>query len=241
MVVNPILIGMLGLETLARYNMAKLTPHFPANWRTLSAHNIRTGSCLFDLTWARNPGVTTLVVQAKPTTDVVGKGQELCDLIFNPAFSTRARVTRATLDGKEVQFQLKPSANDQHALAEFKFGYTPRTLQFSVQNDFAVSYDSSLPSLGSASRDLHILSETWSPSHDRLTINLSGIAGEQYFIDVSDVQQITSIDGGELLKTDSFLGRIHVRMPDGAPNTFINSAVTIKFVEKHRGAKNSKP
>jgi glycogen debranching enzyme len=243
MVVNPILRGMLGLETHAYHNtnMAKLTSHFPANWRTLSARNIRTGSCLFDLTWTRDPGVTTVVVQAKPITGVVGKGEEPCDLGFNPAFSMRAKVTRATLDGKEVQFHFQPSANDQHYLAELKFGYTPRALRFFVQNDFAVSYDSSLPNLGTASRDLHILSEAWSPFHDRLTLNVSGIAGEQYFLDVSDVQQIASIDGGELLKTDSFLGRIRVRIPDGAPDTFINSAVTIKFVEKHHATKNSKP
>ena len=241
MVVNPILTGMLGLETLARHNMVKFTSHFPANWRTLSARDIRTGSCLFDLTWTRDPGVTTVVVQAKPTTGVVGKGEEPCDLLFNPAFSMRAKVTRATLDGKEVQFNLKPSANDQHALAEFKFGYTPRTLRFFVQNDFAVSYESSLPNLGTASRNLHILSEAWSPSRDRLTINLSGVASEQYFLDVSDVQQIASIDGGELLETDSFLGRIHVRIPDGAPNTFVNGTITIHFVEKGHSAKNSKP
>ena len=241
MVVNPILRGMLRLETDATHNTASLTPHLPADWRTFSTRNIGAGSCLFDLTWTRDPGVVTVVVQARPADSGGGNSLSPCFLSFVPAFSPRAKVTRATLDGKDMPIHLVPTPDDQHVVVQFDFGYTPRTLRFFVQNDFRVSYNSSLPKIGAPSRELHILSEAWSPSHDRLTLNLSGTAGEQYFLDVSDVQQITSIDGGELLKTDSFLGRISVRIPDGAPNTFVNSTVTIHFVEKRNRGKNSKP
>ncbi len=241
MVVNPILRGMLGLDANAIRNTLKLSPHLPANWRTLSARNIRAGSCVFDLTWMRDPSVTTVVVRAKPTSDGVGNKEKPCDLGFVPAFSLRATVTRVTLDGKDVQFYLEPSVTDQHARVEFDVGDAPRTLRYFVQNDFAVSYEPSLPNLGAASDGLHILTEEWTQSRDQLTLHLSGIANHEYFLSVSDPLQVASVDGGELVGRDSASPQIRVRIPNGAPNTFVNSSLTIHLVSKHRTAKNSRP
>jgi glycogen debranching enzyme len=239
MVVNPILRGMLGLEVNAIHNTVKLSPHLPANWRTLSVRNIRAGSCRFDLTWMRDTDSTTLVAQAQLAG--AGTRQEPCNLAFAPAFSLRANITRATLDGKDVQFYLEPGANDQHALVKFDLAYPPRTLRLFVRNDFAVSYDSALPDLGGVSHNLHIVSEDWTSVRDQLTLHFSGIANDEYFLGVSDVLQIASIDGGELVGRDSPSPRIRVRLPDGAPDTFVNSSLTIHFVANRRAAKNSRP
>jgi hypothetical protein len=115
------------------------------------------------------------------------------------------------------------------------------TIRIRLSDDFSVSYDSPLPSHGSASHALHIVSEEWSPAGDQLTLALSGIAARDYFLNISDARQILSVDGGELLKTDLFPSRLRVHFPDGPPNTFVNSTVTIRFTPKHSGGKKSKP
>ncbi|MGA2421479.1 MAG: hypothetical protein ABSG69_15490 [Candidatus Acidiferrum sp.] len=241
--VNPILRGMLGLTVNPVHGTITFSPHPPASWTSFSANDIRS-DCTIALNWSRNAESITLVVKRReiegPPIVVVGRMRVGCSLTFSSAVSLRAKVTRVTLDGKDVFFHVEANANDQHVQLEFASD-APHTVKVFFVKDFAVSYDSSLPNLGSASRDLHILSEVWSPSRDRLSINLSGIAGQQYFLDASGVQQIASIDGGELLKTDSFLGRIRVRIPEGPPNTFVDSSITIHFVEKYNSRKNPKP
>ena len=124
---------------------------------------------------------------------------------------------------------------------EFDVGAAPRTLRYFVQNDFAVSYDSNLPNLGSASDGLHILAEEWTQSGDRLTLHLSGIANHEYFLNVSDPLQVASVDGGKLVGRDSASPQIRVRIPNGAPNTFVNSSLTIHLASKRRSSTNSRP
>jgi len=236
MVVSPILRGMLGLATDAAAGTITLAPHIPADWNSFSAQNIRAGNCLIDFVYSRTPESITLVAKRKrdATNDT---GAKVCTLDFAPALSLRATVSGASLDGRALPIHTKTNADDQHALAHATLHLGTNTIIIHLQNDFAVSYDSSLPHLGRASSDLHILSEEWTPSRDRLTLNLAGIAGREYFLTPSDIGQVAAIDGGELLKS----GQIRVRFPEGAPNAFVNTVVHIHFHEKYRGSKNSQP
>ena len=235
MVVNPILRGMLGLETDAATQTIRLAPHLPANWTFFSAQNIVAGNCAIDLTYARAPELITVSLQRKG-----GDAAKECTFIFELPISWRARVDNVDLDGHSLGFRVLPKFHHQHLSMGATLHSGLNIVRIRLRDDFSVSYDSFLPSLGSASRELHILSEESSWSSDHLTLHLSGIAGHEYFLNVSDPRQIHSVDGGELLKTNSGVGQIRVRIPDGAPNTFVNGVVTIHFVEKHRGAKNSK-
>jgi glycogen debranching enzyme len=239
MVVNPILRGMLGIDIDARHNTAELAPHPPAGWRTFSARDIPGGSCLFDVTWARDPRATTVQVQVKAGHNGSGSAQT-CNFRFVPAFSLRASVTGATLDGKTATFHLEPGIQDQHALADLELVPGQHTLRIFVQDDFSVSYDSILPALGTASAELHILSQEWSGSRDALVLHLSGIANREYFLTASDPQQIASVDGGDVSQTGSHVGQVHLRMPNGAAGSYVNGSVTIHLTAKHRGAQHSR-
>jgi glycogen debranching enzyme len=236
MVVSPILRGLLGLETDARAQRITIAPHIPANWNLFSIKNIVEGNCAIDVAFARTSDTITLSVQRENRESSIG-----CTLIFDPAISLRAHVNSADLDGHPLNFRVVPNADDQHIDIGAPLHAGVNTIRIRVSDDFSVSYDSSLPNLGSASRDLHILSEIWSGSRDRLTLNLSGISGEQYLLDASDMRQIAGIDGGEIVKGDPGPPRIQVRIPNIAHGTFVNSAVTFRFIAKHPGTRISKP
>jgi glycogen debranching enzyme len=236
MVVSPILRGMLGLETDARAQRITIAPHIPANWNLFSLKNIVAGNCAIDVAFARTSDTITLSVHRENRESSMG-----CSLIFDPAISLRAHVNSADLDGHQLNFRVVPNADDQHIDIATPLHAGVNTIRIRVSDDFSVSYDSSLPNLGSASRGLHMLSEIWSGARDRLTLNLSGISGEQYLLDASDMRQIAGIDGGEIVKGDPGPPRISVRIPDVAPGTFVSSAVTFRFVAKHHGAQISKP
>ncbi|HZC65838.1 MAG TPA: hypothetical protein VE545_04650 [Candidatus Dormibacteraeota bacterium] len=238
MVVSPILRGMLGLSGDASSNTITFSPHVPAGWSTFSVRDVRAGACRMDADWARDKESVTLEIKDNLNSSGSAGGGK-CSLIFSPAFGLRAKVSRVTLDGKNIPFHVDRTSNDQHVRVAVTYGSAARTLRFFAQNDFEVSYESQLPQLGSAGSNLHILSEEWAPNGEQLTLHLSGIANHEYFLGVSDASQIASVDGGKVVEGPSAEAQIRMNMPNGARDTFVNDSVTIHFGAKARTAKNS--
>ncbi|MGA2810846.1 MAG: hypothetical protein ABSG16_05560 [Candidatus Acidiferrum sp.] len=238
MVVNPILRGMLGLTADAATRTVTFAPHVPAHWTSLRARNIPSGACRVSVDWTRARDSITVV--ARPGDGGALSGAH-CYLIMSAAFSLRAKIMRATLDGHPVPLRVEANAEDQHASARLELHSGANTLRIFAAKDFAVSYDPLLPELGQGSQGLRMLSEEWTPHRDRLTLHVSGLASRQYLLSVSDPSQVAAVDGGELVGNESGSPHIRLRIPDGVADTFVNSSLTIHFVEQGLGKKNSRP
>ncbi len=237
MVVDPLLRGMLGLSADSVARSLTVSTHIPANWHSFTVHNIPVGSCRFSVDWKRDLNSITLV--ALPNF-----GGELsdphCTLIFSPAFSLRAGILRATVDGNPVKVQVEPNANDQHAAIRVDLHNGENTLRIYTVYDFSITYDAALPELGKASQELRIISQEWSSDRDRLTLHLSGMPNHQYELNVSDPAQVSSVGGGTLVGSDSSEKRIRVLIPDGTPNTPVNYSLVVHLVPRHGGETKSK-
>ena len=239
MVVNPILRGMLGLSTDVRANTISLVPHLPAGWNSFSARHLAEGNCVVDLEYRRSSDSITLLATAEAISDI-SHSQTPCALDFAPAISLRAQVTGADLGHSlALPINVQSNANDQHLFLHLPLQRGLNTITIHLRDDFTIDYESHLPGLGKASRDLHILSQEWSPTRDRLTLRLSGIAGEEYFLNVLGAGQISAIDGGALSDSKDDAPRIRVRFPAGQPDGFVNAALTIHFKSRHRTVRKS--
>jgi glycogen debranching enzyme len=236
MVVNPILRGMLGLETDAAAQRITLTPHLPANWRSFSIKSIAAGKCLMDALYLRTPNALTLSVQRRDT-----ESSPTCALVFVPATSPRTHVKSVQFDGRPLSFRLVSDSDHQHIEIGAPLHSGTNVLRIVLSDDFSVSYDSSVPNLGSASRNLHVLSQAWSADRNQLILQLSSLANAEYFLSPSDVSQIAAIEGADLLSDGPRTGQIRVRIRNGTPGSFISSSVTIHLTPIARAATHSKP
>jgi hypothetical protein len=117
---------------------------------------------------------------------------------FRPAVSPRTEVLGATLNGRPVEFRLERHDNDQHLIVMTSLTPGRNTLRILLRNDFAVTYEATLPALASVSQGLRIVSETWNDSRDTLTLQTEGLAGHTYALSVWGKEQIKSIDGARL-------------------------------------------
>src|SRR5437764_9592539 len=54
MVVNPLLLGLMGLQTNTLQHRFVLAPHTPAGWNSFQIHNIRFGRSTVDVAFSRN-------------------------------------------------------------------------------------------------------------------------------------------------------------------------------------------
>jgi hypothetical protein len=158
-------------------------------------------------------------------------GSEECSIEFRPAISLRAKVLKAEINGKPVPFRVEASVNDQHVVGNFSVKQGKNLLRIYIRNDFGLSAPASLPPLGSTSRGLRILSETWSPSKDQLTLEVSGAAGAEYELKLWNPGQIDKLEGAELGRAPA--GRtLWIRIPPSDSEPYPHSKVVIHFSGK---------
>jgi glycogen debranching enzyme len=230
MVVSPVLRGMLGLETDAIRRSVRLTPHLPADWTRFSIGNVRLGK-------------NTVLLNYKKTDEGIlletglTSGSEECTVEFRPAISLKAKVQRVDLNGKPVPFQVETGKTDQHIVVQFPITIGKYFLRIGLLNEFGLSEQSVLPALGSASRGLRVLSETWSALRDQLTLEVSGEAGGEYRLRVWNAGEIESVDGA-ILNPNAKEGAIEIHIPRNDSGPYPHVDVVIHF---SMGQKKGKP
>jgi hypothetical protein len=221
MVVSPLLRGMFGLETDALHRHLIFAPHTPADWNQFSLGNVRVGNNTLSLHYKK--GEEGISFEAGLTT-----GSEECVIEFRPAISLRAKVLKAELNGKPVPFRIVANANDQHVVVNFPVKQGKNLLRIYIRNDFGLSVPSNLPPLGSTSRGLRILSETWSPSKDQLALEVSGASGGEYELKLWNSGQIEKLEGANVRRTTESQ-TTWIRIPRGDSEPYPRSKVVIHF------------
>jgi glycogen debranching enzyme len=217
MVISPILRGLFGLQIDAEKHQVTLTPHIPADWTSFTMRNIRVGDARLDIHYKKSADALTIEADRSGTGD--------CWLEFSPALSLRAEVVSVELNGRPLVFKVQPNQNDQHVLVRFPVSGSSNALTIRVRNDFGLTVTNELPPLGSASRDLRVISESWNAARNQLTMGVSGRAGSRYELGVWNAGQVSSVDGGTLNRS----GKLQIQMPQGEAESYTSQSVTIHF------------
>lgn len=217
MIVSPLLEGLLGLETNAAACEVALKPHLPADWDSFTINNLRFGSTMLALRFrkdARQDAHNSAPQDMENMRlDVTRAGGGKCTLDFSPALSLRARLESVSLNGRAIPYRIESNDEDQHISLHFQVPAGKSTLRLRVTGDFELGIAPQLPAYGSASRGLRILSSSWTPERDRLTLDLAGVPGNTYEFSLSDANQIVSVEGAELDKSDPRAPKLLVRFP----------------------------
>jgi hypothetical protein len=81
-----------------------------------------------------------------------------------------------------------------------------------------------------------VISESWAPAHDSLTLEVSGAAGRQYEVGMWNAAQVTSVEGAELVpasaKTGAENSRIQVNIPTNTSEPNPRERIVIHFTGK---------
>jgi len=232
MMVSPLLRGMMGLQTDAAAGALTFAPHAPADWASFGIGNIPVGAAKVDLRYSKDLAGISLAVR------VVGEGSRNID--FQPVVSLRAKVSGVEFNGRPVPFLVEANNIDQHVIVKVAASGVSNLLRIRTRDDFAVSYASSLPAIGASSQGLRILSEMWTPTRDRCTLTVSGIAGAQYKLAVWNGEQIASVDGAKVSKTSDGSTELVLDLPkkDGEGATL--ATITIQFVSSGKDRQRAK-
>jgi glycogen debranching enzyme len=223
MVISPLLRGLFGLEVDAVGHRLTFAPHVPADWGFFAIDNVRVGTVALNFRYHKTTEEITLETSRSGTGD--------CAIEFSPALSPRAQVAGAELNGRPVPFHLEKNAADQHVTIRFAAYGGPNVLRIRLKNDFGLSFNSTLPALGARSRGLRVVSESWNPSRDALTLDVSGTAGGEYEVNVWNAQQIVSVDGAELVKASGGEKKLRIHFGQNAGQRYPHEKIVIHFSE----------
>jgi glycogen debranching enzyme len=227
MVVNPLLSGLFGLQTNASRCELNFAPHVPADWSSFSINNVRLGTVALNLNYKREPGHIQLEVQS-----ISEVGGAHCSVEFSPGLSLRAKVSGVRLDGRALPFHIEENSSDQHVTINIPITSAHNIVEIQVKNDFELSESSTLPALGSTSHGLRVLSESWTPNREALSLQLSGAAGESYELSAWNLDQISSVEGAELEKTTGQKAKVRVQLPVTAPGIDPQATVVFHFAAR---------
>jgi glycogen debranching enzyme len=217
MVISPILRGMFGLETDVSNHRITLTPHTPADWTSFAIHNVHIGNVSADFQYHKTQDSIVL------ETGRSGAGD--CWVEFAPAVSLRAKIISVEMNGRSLPFKIEPNSNDQHIRMRFPIYGGPNIVTIHVKNDFGVEISDELPPLGSTSRNLRMVAESWNAERTQLSMQLAGVAGTSYEIGLWNAGSITSVDGGILTKE----GKLKISFPPAPDEAYLHETVTIHF------------
>jgi hypothetical protein len=226
MVVSPTLRGLFGIRTDAVEHRIKLAPSLPADWTMFTLRNLRAGDAALDVKFHRTPAEITLEVRPS-------QGGE-CTFEFEPALSLRAEVMGVELNGRSIPFQMKANESDQHLVTQFPVGTGTSRLRVRVRDDFAISYSSRLPALGSKSEGLRILSESWNAARTQLNLEMEAIPGDAYELALFNGKEISSVDGGTVLKSAEGIEKISVQLSGPGKSQFVRGTLIIHFPARNR-------
>ena len=224
MVISPILRGLFGLHTDAGSHRVTLAPHVPADWTWFAVDNVHVGPASLRLSYRKTASEISLVVTRSGSGD--------CILEFSPAVSLRTQIMGAEMNGRRIPFQIKSSDVDQHVTVQFPVAVGENKLNIRIRNDFGLSLSPALPRLGSASEGLRVLSESWTPARDRLTLEVSGAQGRQYEVGMWNPAQVTSVEGGELERADAESAKINLTIPPNGTESYPRERIVIHFTGK---------
>lgn len=217
MVISPILRGMFGLTADAEKHQIAFSPHVPADWTGFAIRNVRVGGVGVEFQYRKT--VDSIVLETKRS----GAGD--CWVEFSPALSLRTQVVSVQMNGRKLPFNIQRNSNDQHLYVRFPVTEVANNLVIRVKNDFGLALSNELPGLGSTSRGLRIISESWNVSRTQLTLDVSGLAGSRYELMVWNPGQIGTVEGAVVTK----LGQLEIQMPQEATDAYVAEKVVIHF------------
>jgi glycogen debranching enzyme len=222
MVISPILRGLFGLQTDAANHQVSLAPHVPYDWTSFGIRNVHIGPVAVDFQYHKT--ADSIVLETKST----GAGD--CWIAFSPALSLRAKVVGVEMNGRPLPFKVQSNDEDQHVSLRFPAHGGPNRVVIRVKNDFGLSLPNELPPLGSASRGLRVISESWNLARTQLTVEVAGLPGAQYELEAWNPSQVSSVDGAAIGQ-----GKVRIEFPaangEGTAEEYQHRTVVFHFAK----------
>jgi len=221
MIVSPMLRGMMGLSVDALGEKVSFEPHVPADWNDFSIQNVAVGTSSLSMTYHRTAGEITLQIQRR--------GNQPMQFSFSPAFSLRAKVLGAEVNGRRVNVRGEPvNEVDQHGSVSIPIDADSTTVRIRYRNDFGIAYPYVAPPIGAQSTNIKFISQQWNTSRDHLELHVAGVNGAKYEVPLyGDLAGVTA--NGAVVKRNATGTVLEITFKPGPAGAYSERTIVLQF------------
>jgi len=198
MVLQPIIEGMLGLRPDALVNSLGFTPHFPANWDTITIQNINVGTHTLSFSQERSDE------SIKYKFSHSGNGPLSID--FNPKLPLGCEITNRFLDGK----MLRPADYDDTVNLII---HENTILEYKYKNGIEVLPHITKPKPGDKPEGFRIISEKRNAKIYEIKMQARSGAREEFYVYINDHHAV-KIEKAELIKRNGNIYHFRTDFPE---------------------------
>jgi glycogen debranching enzyme len=219
MVISPVMRGLLGIEASAAGGVLRCAPQLPANWDTVSAHNIPAGGTRTDFTFTRARGRLTVNIERRGAADPPAQR-----LILAPAFPLDAVVRSVSVNGRPAKFERQVEGDIQRAEVVINEPGAQTSVVFGSDDGSDVYQEVAAPAPGARNDGLRVLRSR--AGSDALTLTLEGRAGRSYSLRLRTSRTPGAVKGGELKAHATGDPELVVAF-DGAGSDYVRKEVVV--------------
>lgn len=211
-VVLPVVRGLLGLDGDAVKRSITFAPQFPADWHHVLLDNYRIGESEFAFDYQRNNSKVVIKLMCKNAAGY--------RVTIAPALGIGTRISHIFVDGKLTTFDTL--LYSQVAQPVITAAIEGKEMTFEIDFEPAVEL---LPPLtdtrtGDANKGLKVISVKHVGK--KLLVQVEGISGEAYVVDVTNADRIAGVEGARLDGS-----RLFIEIPVRKPGEFLGHEFTI--------------
>ena len=213
-IVNPLVMGLLGLEGDAIARQLKFIPHLPMDWDEIQVNSYRCGEKRFDFFLHRSNNKLKL--------EITSQADKQLKLLFSPAFGLGTTIESVTVNGDNSPFKLQSTPHDVHCEIECVL---ENKLRIEIKYQLGIEFDIPLPGLqiGSFSEGLKLID--YNLTDNKFTITTVGLSGCEYTIPIKTEYEIKKVDGGKVRKNNDQYWELKVNFDKDATNKFLRKNI----------------
>lgn len=215
-IVNPLVMGLLGLESNAISREIKFSPHLPFEWNEIRVQNYRVGPPKFDFVIKRSKNTFELHINTQ--------AQKNYQLFFSPAFGLGTKIERVVINQNDSKFRVVETQYDVNCEIQCQI---QNGLNIEIQ--FAAGIELELPvarlETGARSSGLRLLD--YELNKNLLLILVEGIGGLEYRARISSGLPLLSCDGGKLKQVEDNLWELGIQFMNETNHNYTRKSIKI--------------
>jgi hypothetical protein len=217
-IVNPLVLGLLGLESNAISHEINFSPHLPFEWNEISVQNYFVGQDKFDFFIHRSKNSFKLEMKTQ--------AQKNYRLIFSPALGLGVKIERVLINQIDSKFEVINTQYDTHCEIQCQI---QNKSNIEIQYSEGIELDLPLPrtQIGSRSKGLRLLD--YELSGIQLRILCEGHSGLKYQLRIKSGFPLKKCAGGKLKQIDGRLWELEIAFKKAAKNHYIRKEIKIQL------------
>jgi glycogen debranching enzyme len=205
MLINPLVRGLLGIDTHAGECRVRFAPHLPAHWDSVSVRGVHSGCGRVQFRVVRS--TTRYRIEIERETSGTPITLELA-----PALASGTTVAGARVNGVAAAYEVEETAHDVHPSITTSLD-APLVVEFDLRGGLEVVPPAHRPQQGAAPAGLRVIDVR--RRADQLVIDVEGRASSEYVLALRGDDRVLAVEGAELIEQRDGTVRLRIVVPAG--------------------------